>query len=744
MLALLGALGSGFVSFLPADPAWGSRLALAPAFGLAIGAALTTTLFGLMSMGVATWVVVVPVIAASVVVAIVRLRRQGVRLAAGGTLRQIAAVVALVLVVATAFNLPMALRNSLGPVAYQVYDAPGYGVQGYEYSKHSMGDLKPFSKFDKGPDLTIRYAAYQIAINQQIGYDTVVSTANTIYGWRFMSTQTGYMIALILVGALGVFAAVRAFTARLGLWPAMVGGGLLAGPFFFQLFMDGSQGALSGLALLPPVAIGGYRSLSTRRIREIVLWALLLTGFQTAYPYFVPPLVAGAVAVIAVILWRAARSSGIQRIGLARGALILGGVIVVALALSPVATARTATYWHDILKSHFAISAGLPQFHLPASVLPSYVLQTQEFYFLPPVLHSGLQHAVTMGLAPLGLLVVIGFGMWRFPWTLILVPVAAAAALLAIYYQQKYSCSYCVQRSLLPVAPLGAVAVGVGLGALWSARERWLRLLAVAAGVATVVVVGHITSVEIRRTNDGAAMSPPQLRAILPAVHKVRGPIYFEAIGQTLQAPLDMPVTYHTVNEVTAQRVAVSTEANDFNGLAYLGGARPTGKEYTPNFDWVVTRIPSVRTDRQVVKRDGPFALERRRSPFDITVTSGVAVDTAWRDSQGVPWVFAPLDFWVSAESRQPAWALISFQGPAAAKTRIARPNRAKVVSRTADGLTVCLPTPSRAALRRLVLRLSVPGDALQAPPNSFSHTPIPPKVLRLSAMRVTTANCTR
>lgn len=743
MLALLGALGSGFVSFLPADPAWGSRLALAPAFGLAVGAALTTTVFGFMSMGVATWVVVLPVIVASVIVAFVRLRRQRIRLDAGAA-RQAAALVALVLVVATAFNLPLAMRNSLGPIAYQVYDAPGYGVQGYEYSKHRMGDLKPFSKFDQGPDLTIRYAAYQVAQNNQIGYDTVVSSANTIFGWRFMSTQTGYMIALILVGALGVFAAVRAFTARLGLWPALLGGALLAGPFFFQLYMDGSQGALSGLALLPPVAVGGYRSLAGRRMAEILLWALLLAGFQTAYPYFVPPLVAGAVAVIAVLLYLAYRSSGVRRLHLGRGGLLLGLVIVLALLLSPVATARTVTYWHDILKTHFALSAGLPKFHLPVSVLPSYVLQTQEFYFLPPVLHSGIQHVVTEGLAPLGLLVVIGFGMWRFPWTLVLVPVAGAAALLAIYYQHKYNCSYCVQRSLLPVAPLGAVAVGVGLGALWSARERWLQLLAVAAGLATVVVVGHLTSVEIRRTHDGAAITPPQLSAILPAAHEARGPIYFEAIGQTLQAPLDEPVTYHTVNEVSSQRMAISTEANDFNGLAYLGGVRPSGQWYTPDFDWVVTRIPSVHTDRQVVARDGPFALERRRSPFDITVTSGVAVDTAWRDSQGVPWVFAPLNFWVSAKSSKPAWALISLQGPAASKVRVTQPKHFRLVSRTADSLSVCLPATSGAALRRLVLRLAFPGEGLAPPPNSFSHSPVPSKALRLTAMRVTTSDCTR
>jgi hypothetical protein len=423
---------------------------------------------------------------------------------------------------------------------------------------------------------------------------------------------------------------------------------------------------------------------------------------------------------------------------------VLGGVIVLALVLSPIATARTATYWHDILKTHFAISAGLPKFHLPVSVLPSYVLQTQEFYFLPPVLHSGLQHVVTGGLAPLGLLAVVGFGMWRFPWTLVLVPVAGAAALLAIYYEQKYSCSYCVQRSLLPVGPLAAVAVGVGLGALWSMREQWLRILAVVAGVCTVVVVGHLTSVEIRRANDGAGMSPHQLRALLPAVQKARGPIYFEAIGQTFQAPLDMPVTYHTVNEASSQRMAISTEANDFNGLAYLGGARPTGQEYTPNFDWVLTRIASVHTDRQLVARDGPFALERRRSPFDITVTSGVAVDDERYDSQGIPWVFAPLDFWVSAESSRPAWAVISFQGPAASKARVRRPASARIVSRSADSLTVCMPTPSRAALRRLVLRLNVPGDAIQAPRSSFSHTPVPPKALRLTAMRVSTTDCTR
>ena len=303
MLTLLGALGSGFASFLRPDPAWGSRIAMAPVFGLAVAALVTTTAIAVTPIGTAAWVIVVPLALASVAVAVVRLRPLAPRLTSA-LFRQVAALLTLLVVVATAFNFPLAKRDTLGPIAYHAFDAPGYGTQAYEYSKHTLGDLEPFAKFDRGPDLTERYVAYQVALNQQIGYDTVTSAANVIFGWRHMSSQSAFMVAALMVGAAGAFAAVRGFARRLTLGPALLSGALFAGPFFWQLFMDGSQAALAGLALIAPVCLAGKCVLDSPRVGEVVLFGFLIAGLQTAYPYFVPPIAAAAVLVLLVLAIR--------------------------------------------------------------------------------------------------------------------------------------------------------------------------------------------------------------------------------------------------------------------------------------------------------------------------------------------------------------------------------------------------------------------------------------------------------
>jgi hypothetical protein len=749
MLVLLAALGSGFVALLRPDPAWGSRLALAPVFGLAVAAAVTTTAVAIMPIGTAAWAVVVPLAVASLAVAAVRLRPWRAAVSRGG-LVQVGALVALVLVVSSAFNIPLAKRDTLGPIAYHAFDAPGYGTQSYEYSKHTLADLRPFSKFDFGDDRTERYVAYQVSLNQQIGYDTVASTGNVLFGFRHLSTQSAFMVAVLMVGALGAFAAVRGLARSMPLWPGLVAGVLFGGAFFFQLWMDGSQAALAGLALIGPVCLAGRRALETRALGEVVLFGILAAGLQTTYPYFVPPVVASAVVILLGWLVWAARRGRLQRFRWSRAAGLVGLVLVLALALSPIATARTAQYWRDVLKTNLAVGHGLPIFNLPFLDLPSYLLQTREFYFLPDVFHSGLQQFATGVLAPLGLLGVIGFGVWRFRWTAVLLPVAAFSALLAGYYMQRYDCSYCLQRSLLPIAPLAAVAVGVGLMALWTWDGRWriwARALSVVAALATLLVVGHVSTVEMRRVVDGAWVDPSSLRGLLPAVARARGgPIYLEAIGQGPRAPIEMPDTYHEVNEVSPERMAFSVESNDYNGLAFLGGVRKQGREFTPEYRWVVTRVGSVRTpDRTVVARSGPYALERRKGPFDIAITSGIQVEDPRFDSRGLAWVQGPMTFWVSAESSRAAWARLTFSGPAARQTRLAGPPGGRVLSRSPRRVTFCVPVITNRPLRRLTVTLSFrQGANGPAKGGQFDEVPTPPKALRLAGMATTTRNCTR
>jgi hypothetical protein len=741
MLAVLFALGSGFAAWARPDGAWGSRLALAPAFGLAAGVALTTTTAELMAMKVGAWAVTLPAGLISVAVAVFQLRRSLPRAA---DFRRLAALLALGLVVATAFNIPLAARGSLGPVAYRVYDSPGYGVQAYEYAKYSLPELRPFAKFDKQGDLTKRYASYIDSTNQQVGFDTVASSANRLFGWPAMSDQSAFMIALLVVGALGLFAAIRSFAPSAPLPFALIGGALFAGPFYFELFLDGSQGAVSGLALIAPTVIAARQVIGGgARWRDVLLFGVLLAGVQTAYPYFIAPLLGGAIVVLAalvVIAWRRGRLSW-PVVG--RAALVVAALLVLAIGLSPVASSRTATYFSDQLASGLSITHGVPVFDLTAAALPSWLLQTREWYYLPPVFSSGLRGLLAGGLAPVALLGVIAVGMWRFRWALLLLPAAIVAILFAVYYDQHYGCSYCVQRSLLPVAPLVGVAVGVGLVGLWTIPHWWTRALAVIAAVCVVVVVGQLTSVEVRRGIDGAEVVPPQLRELLPAIHNAPGPIFLEAIGQAPMAPFAEPATYHVVQEGTDHRVAIATETDDFLGLAYLGSARKVGSEYTPLYRWVLTRAGGIRTPRQVVARRGPFALERRVVPDDVVVISGISLDTIAHDPRGIAWVHSTaMGFWVSALTPKTAYVRVTFAGQAAG-LGLVKPTETVVERRTPTAVTFCMPVVGRVGLRRLTVQTNRPEDPPTAGPRpEFSELPVPGKHLRLAALSALPRPC--
>src|ERR1019366_1683274 len=95
---------------------------------------------------------------------------------------------------------------------------------------------------------------------QQLDVSALEANVNRLLGLQSTDTQSPFLIAVILAGALGAFASVRA-AARRPTWGAALAGCPLAGPPFTERFMGGSQAALAGSALLAPIVVVGLDAL---------------------------------------------------------------------------------------------------------------------------------------------------------------------------------------------------------------------------------------------------------------------------------------------------------------------------------------------------------------------------------------------------------------------------------------------------------------------------------------------------
>ena len=80
-----------------------------------------------------------------------------------------------------------------------------------------------------------------------------------------------------------MYGAVR-HTLRRASWLACFGAVLFAGSFFMQLYFDGSEAAIAGLALLVPFLVVAYTEMHERRVGGLIAAALLLEGLFALYP----------------------------------------------------------------------------------------------------------------------------------------------------------------------------------------------------------------------------------------------------------------------------------------------------------------------------------------------------------------------------------------------------------------------------------------------------------------------------
>jgi hypothetical protein len=710
LIVVLAALGSGFVTFLSVSPA--ARIALAPVFGLAAGSALLTSAAFVVPTGRATWFVLLPAVAASLLVAIGRTRRPSVT-----ELLQIGAVVAGVGLLLT---LPLATRHTTGPVAYEVSDSMYYAIQTEALTHRTVG-ADTF-----GPPWDLVNGSRAVPFSQspvQIGFVATAAGVGHLLGLHGSDVQAPFMLALVIVAALGLFAAVREW-ARRPTWAAVLAALLLAGPLVLQLAIDGSQAALSGLALVIPIALVAQRLVARPGRGEVVLLAVLLAGLHTMYPLLVPTVALAALVLIAALIVRRGRHS----VPFAP----LAAVVALAALLSPVAFVRNVDFWHAITSRRLldrASQAGAPQYDLPFSKLPGWLLQTHDFY----AAGAGGWWPLIAAAAVAGLAV---FGAWRLRAAAILLALPLAAAALALYTSTSDDCSYCVQRALLVTGPVAAALVGAGIAALAAGRRG-----SVAAASAAVVVVALVAgpAIDVQRRATQAAVVDPDLRALSAALPHAGGPIFMEGFGQSIDGAFQFPAGYLLAREHTGLQLAVATETDDYAHLAVLREPRAVGPEFTSQYTRVATRLPGIATPRRTIMRRGAYALQERRGPLDVTVTSGVAADAADRDPRGRAWVQGPMTFWLSAAAPQVAALRLGFKGPFSAPTE---PAGARVLARTATGFELCVPVAGVEALRRATVVLDLPPGARARPLGRYRPRTRPTHGVQLRAMRAIPGGC--
>jgi hypothetical protein len=740
LLVVLGIIGLGPVALLHRSVDRATRLALAPAYGLAVAVCvLVTTLWRVPAYR--GWPLLIVLMVASLAMAVVLGRRAAPDAPERRPLsiprREAAQLGVLVAVVLVALSLPMALLHSTGPAGgFRIADASGYVAQidgAQRQSIHAAG-----LQHAPWPDLTIQMWSGAAAGYQQIGFDAIAAHMNELLGLHATDTHSAFLICLILIGALAAWAVVRQVTATRS-WAAVLAGALFAGPFFRTLYLEGSEGAIAGIQLVLPALLAGWWALRHRRFWDLLAFGLMAAGLQTLYPLFVPPLVVGAVIVLAVLGIGWVRRHGWSAAAAAKATGMVLGVTAIAAVLTPVAFERNVRYWKLILQGKQSY-AGLPAYDLPPAIVPSWLLQTRELYFLPHLSGQPLSQLLVSLAVPLLIVAAIAYGLRRRPVALGALAVIVAAVLIANRTATSDDCSYCAQRSLLVVAPLAMALFGIGLAAMRSRGGR-VALAALPIALITVVAVGNMGRHAALRLQWASYVFDEQVNTVLSKLPDQRGPVHIEGFGMTYLAPMVEPLAYNRVNEVTDAPVSIAAETDSGRGLTYLGGARPIGLEFRPDYKYILTRFPDIAVPtRRTIKRSGPVALEQRTGDLDVTVTDGLVARQAWQEDPGTAWVQTgqAVRFWVVGGPAKRVWLTVRLQATVPVKID---PETVTTRQATAGAIVACLPVGGPPPVRRADLYFTLPNTPGPPPKNEYAVI-YPPTGAKLTGMSVSTASC--
>jgi hypothetical protein len=499
--------------------------------------------------------------------------------------------------------------------------------------------------------------------------------------------------------------------------------------------------------VIPPLAAVGLEAIRERRLANLFLFALLASGLMALYPLYFPAVaVASALVLIATAMVVRSRDRLTWR-SIWRVALQIAIVIALTIALDVVSFLRDVHFWLTTIGGEDL--AGKPPYYMAFSVLPGWVLQTQQFYVLqyghlgavPILTETSFDKALRGVVLPGIFIVVILFGLWRQRRGLVFISIVVVFAGVAAYASTADQCSYCVDRDTLPSGPLVIVLFVLGVVALATVGRRWTQWLAVVVAVLAVVAVGQQTWTERQLFAADSYFLGGDERKLASELPPKAGPVDLEGFGENAEgdhAVAELALVYSLVFEHNHGEVSLPSEYFNYNSLAYLGGPNPQDPNFDPNYRYVLTRLGGVQTGRRVISRSGPLALEERTDALDATVTSGLGLPMVRQNAEGLGSVVAPLHLLLVGGGTAPAWVRLRFETLAPAAVPAQPGVRAHV---SGDEVTACVRATGRAPVRRATL--SMTGTLYEgATPRESLALPEPPQGIALVAMQAV-SDCT-
>jgi hypothetical protein len=749
-LAILLLLGAGPASLLAPRFDSGSRLGLAPMLGFCLGTCVTTTLLQFEPTNNTYWILI-PLALASTAVAAWRTTRAADAPAwrARLPLRDIGAMVLIGLAVTGPINYTLHERHTVGPAAYTYTDVDNYVAVQDGARTVSLHDARATWQRDPSQGVlphNLTQYTWSFFANQGSNLDATPldSNVNALLGLGATDTFAPFLTVLLLAGALGAFSAVR-YWSRSRTWMAALAGCLFGGSMFLELWFDSYQAAIIAIGLITPFVLLCDSALSSKRRADLGLLALLVATYLTVYPLYLA-ILGGGVGLM--LIWRAieTRRAGDALRPLVRPLLTaIVAVLVISILFDLVGFVRDVRYYRIVLNGQLAFPR--VGYHLPLSVLPGWISQTREFWNMPPLGSADLKQLILGGLLPLIFVAFVVAALRRYRPSLALVGLGGICAVLAEYsYLSQQNCTYCAERDLLPLGPIIAVLIGLGLCALLASERSWIKLIGAAGIVLVLVAVGQRARIELTRFSDSSYFMDSADRSILARLPNQAGSILEEGFGSSMYAQAEQPLVYHLINERAPGRPSAVLGSNLGNAISYLDFGTivlPPGPQFDPNYRFVFTRLAGVATDRRVIARNGSIALEERVKPLDVVPYAGLATPLERLDDSGDVWVQtqSPLQLLVVGDNgSRPVWARLTF----ASERPLKVPAQRGVRSRFLNGHTLiaCLRATGLQPFREAQIGIDAilaPG----APPPGLFPPVMPLEGLRLTSMYAVGGHCT-
>ena len=731
---LVTALGSPISIWLSGSRDAIQCAALAPVFGMSSGTAIATASLWFAAAGHTPWLL--PVAAAcAVAVSLVLLRgRVRARWSSSGrsAARAVAAILALAIVVALPAASAFVAQHSVGPVGYQIGDAEGYvaEIDGMQHQSISTAIRSANTPHAQVRNLTQLYWDGYASSVQEIDAAPLIAEIDVDLGVGATSTQSVFLVFVLVVGALGIFASLPRSTGKGSGVIRFAMSALFGGCMFLQLLFDGSEGALLGLSVVVPLVVFLADFGKHHRAPDIAATAVLVAALIAFYPLFIPAVAIGILIAYSITSMRQVMREG-MKLQPRSQVVAIAGRACVALLLGALwnwyDTFRAMRYAHALLGGAFN-GAALPNYSfLRLSTVPGWLLQTIGLYQLSNVSYDRLIVVIIVLLVPIGVLAIAAIGARTGRAQIAAALIVIASVAVGLYERLIRGCSYCEDRSLLVAAPLLIYLCATGFVSLSAARRVVARAITYGTGVTWVLVVVIMAGRNLSRFQTGSYFLDSTVRVLLNRLPH-RGYVELEGFNMGPIPSMEQGFVYEAAEEKAWNRVSLVADHNQESSLVYLGGGTFTVRDavFKPTYRYVLTRLPNVATNRRILAAGEGIALEVRGTHRpDVTVDFGLTVPASRQDQAGLATVnpSGQVRFVVTGLTKRDSGLTLAFLAPSGRYVvgTTGAPTRYVV----ADGkLQVCIPLHSSGGT--LVVNVHVE----------------PTQSLELSAMRVIQRAC--